>query len=315
MLKAYFINMEVTSELLEKYVNGECSEAEEMVVRQWLDSSDEDEDILEGVPFSPHLEERLRNKIKKAVASKIEKKKNNTSSRVVWGIAASLTLLIGFGIFFLISNKYTSYQTEAGELQTVTLTDGTRVVLNAASRLRVPEQFDKGARTVLLEGEAFFEVAKDSIHPFIVETSASRTQVLGTEFNLSAYAKEAVTLTLIEGKVSFSEKEEDGNPGVILSPNEQVVLSNGVLEKKEINPSFSKAWMEKKLVFRGQPLSEVIREIERFYGIGIKIEKEGLEKVLYRGTHHNPSLKVLMKKMSFVLKFKYRTEGRTLIIY
>ena len=307
--------MEVTSELLEKYVNGECSEAEKTAVREWLITADENEDILIGIPFSPELEARLRKKFKKNITNNMKEKKSSISFRFVWGVAASLALVVGLGAFFLFFNKYTSYRTESGELKTLTLVDGTRVVLNTSSRLNVPKQFGKGDRTVLLEGEAFFEVAKDSLQPFIVQTSASKTQVFGTAFNLSAYPNEAIILTLTEGKVSFSKNVGGENSRIDLLPNEQVVLKDGFFKKLMVDPSFSKAWMERKLVFRGQPFSEVAREIERFYGIRIKIERDGLEKRLYRGTHDNPSLKTLMKKMSFVLKFKYRAESRTLIIY
>ena len=301
--------------MLEKYYRGTCSQEEENAVLEWMNSTDESEDILKGVPFSSLLEERLRSRIRKAMANEAEGEKNNILNRFKWLLAASITLFIGLAAFFWFFKKDTRYQTQVGERQAVTLDDGTEVFLNAASKLKVPLEFGGETRSVWLEGEAFFKVKKDSLRPFIIHTEASITKVLGTQFNLSAYADEPLTLTLSEGKVAFSKKGNDKNPDIILFPNQQVILKNGSVEKRESNPYFSQAWMEKKLVFRGASFLEVAREIERFYGITIKIEKEGLEERLYRGTHDNPSLQALMQKLSFVLKFKYKIEGQTLIIY
>ena len=307
--------MKITPQILEKYSNGQCSDKEKLAVQLWLNTSNENDAIIEGVSFSPFLENKLRDTIQKAItAPKVKKPKKGISKKIVWSMAASIALFIGLGSYQFLNNQY-EYKTQIGQIQTITLNDGTIVTLNAASELIVPRFFNDNTRTVQLEGEAYFEVTKDSLHPFIIKTLNTTTEVLGTKFNLSAYTNDLTTLTLNEGKVLFYKQGERKNNGVIVLPNQQVVLKNNVLETKEANSSFSKAWVQKQFVYTKTTVKEVMHDIERFYGVTIKIEKQGLENRLYRGKHNNPSLQNLMQKMSFVLKFKYRSEGRIITIY
>ena len=307
--------MKITPQILEKYSNGQCSDKEKLAVQLWLNTSNENDAIIEGVSFSPFLENKLRDTIQKAItAPKVKKPKKGISKKIVWSMAASIALFIGLGSYQFLNNQY-EYKTQIGQIQTITLNDGTIVTLNAASELIVPRFFNDNTRTVQLEGEAYFEVTKDSLHPFIIKTLNTTTEVLGTKFNLSAYINDLTTLTLNEGKVLFYKQGERKKDGVIVLPNQQVVLKNNVLETKEANSSFSKAWVQKQFVYTKTTVKEVMHDIERFYGVTIKIEKQGLENRLYRGKHNNPSLQNLMQKMSFVLKFKYRSEGRIITIY
>lgn len=307
--------MEITPQILEKYSNGQCSDKEKLAVQHWLHTSNENDAILEGVPFSPFLENKLRETIQKTIiATKVKKPKKGISKKIFWSMAASIALFIGLGSYLFLNNQY-EYKTQIGQIQTITLNDGTTVTLNAASQLIVPRFFNGNTRTVQLEGEAYFEVTKDSLHPFIIKTLTTTTEVLGTKFNLSAYTNDATTLTLNEGKVLFYKQGDHKNDGVIVVPNQQVVLKNNILETKEVSSSFSKAWAQKQFVYTTTTVKEVMHDIERFYGVTIKIEKQGLENRLYRGKHNNPSLQDLMQKISFVLKFKYRSEGRIITIY
>ena len=307
--------MEVTPELLKKYAQGKCSKEESALVEAWMESSDEGVETLVGVPFTDKLDQRLRSNLRRATSNKILKKEAVPRIKTQWLVAASLTLLIGLGLYLFMANYGTRYETGAGELMTVTLADGSMVTLNSMSQLDVPTGFDVDNRTLTLQGEAFFEVARDTLHPFVIETENSRTVVLGTKFNLSAYQNEGVTLSLKEGKVSFTSIPDKSIPPLIVLPNEEVRLQDGELVKNTIDVSFSSAWMEKRLVFRSQKFKQVVRELERFYGLTIKINKKGLENRLYRGNHDNPSLDEILKSMAFVLKFNYKMEDGTLIVY
>lgn len=307
--------MEITPELLEKYAKGRCTEEETSIVEIWMNCSDDDGQTFEDVPFSRPLDNRLRQKIRKFTSDGFPKTHKTNDSPSRWLIAASILLLVGVCSFFYTTNRFVNHKTGPGELKTVQLADGSIVTLNAMSELVVPKRFDEDTRTLMLQGEAFFVVSTDSLHPFIVKTETSRTEVLGTEFNLKAYQNETIKLTLQEGKVLFSRKGGNNNEGIVLGPDEQVVLENGTLTKKEANHIFSKAWMDKKLVFKGATFHEVCREIERFYGVKINVQKKGLHNRLYRGTHNDPKLLDVIQKISFVLNFKYKKEGNILIIY
>ena len=125
----------------------------------------------------------------------------------------------------------------------------------------------------------------------------------------------ATVLVLKEGKVAFSHEGCKVDSIFNVLPNQMVLLKSGILQKEEVNTDIAKAWMDKKLVFQSQKFSTVIAEVERFYGVQINIKKDGLEKRIYRGNHNNPSLEELMESMAFVLKFKYKIQGKNILIY
>ena len=307
--------MEITPELLEKYGKGNCSEAEAQAVVKWLDYKRGFENMEDGLKATLHLEENLWNRIKTTKAKIPRTRKSNFYSLDGWGIAASIIVLIGLGTFLLFPDNQTTYETEAGELKTCVLDDGTKVILNVASTLKVPKDFGEENRDVSLNGEAYFEVKKDSLHPFIVRTDESVTTVLGTKFNLSAYRDETNTLTLDEGMTLFYDKTNESDSGILLIPNEQATLDKGTLTKKTVGASQHKAWIQKKLVFEDQSFASVIRDLERFYGVEIEVKKQGMNNRKYNGTHTNPPLESLLEDMGFVFKFEYQKEGNTILIF
>ena len=307
--------MEITPELLEKYGKGNCSEAEAQAVEKWLDYKGGFENMEDDFKATPHLEENLWNRIKTTKAKIPKTRKSNFYNLNGWGIAASIMVLIGLGTFLLFSHNRTIYETDAGELKTLVLYDGTKVILNVASTLKVPKDFGEENRSIALNGEAYFEVTKDSLNPFIVRTNESVTTVLGTKFNLSAYRDETNTLTLDEGIVLFYDKANESDSGTLLIPEEQATLDKGTLTKKTVDPSIHRAWVQKKLVFEDQSFPSVVRDLERFYGIDIEVKKQGLNNRKYNGTHTDPPLESLLEDMGFVFKFEFRKEGNTILIF
>ena len=140
-------------------------------------------------------------------------------------------------------------QTLTGMEYTLTLSDGTKVFLNAETKLKFPTIFKGDQRVVELEGEAYFEVRKDEAHPFIVKTVSMNVRVLGTSFNVRSYVNEHdVTATLVEGKVAVS----DGEVEKMLVPGEQAVYikETGKMEVKEVDVSLYTAWHSGKFIFR-----------------------------------------------------------------
>lgn len=307
--------MEITPELLEKYGQGNCSKAEIQAVEAWLDDKGGFEKIRDVSGVAPDLEEKIWYRIKTTKSRILRKRKSNVFDMNAWGIAASIAVLMGLGIFLLLFEGQVAYETNAGELKTLVLDDGTTVILNVASTLRVSKDFGSENRGVILSGEAYFEVAEDSLHPFIVETNESMTQVLGTRFNLSAYQGETNTLTLDKGRVLFYEQGNDPDSGILLLSNEQGILDKGKLNKKIVDPARYKAWIQRQLVFEDQSFAAVVRDLERFYGVHIEVKKQGLNGRKYNGTHTNQPLESVLEDMGFVLKFQYRKEGKTVLIY
>jgi transmembrane sensor len=164
----------------------------------------------------------------------------------------------------------------------VILPDGTKVWLNAASSLSFPVSFaDAQNRMVQLKGEAYFEVAKDQQHPFIVKTADQQVQVLGTHFNISAYSDEPGTLTtLLEGAVRVTSEDA----AATLVPNQQSSLKEGRLGVKEVIAEDAIAWKEGYFRFNNEPLEEVLRKIGRWYNVTVVYKDEEIKHKTVYGT-------------------------------
>lgn len=163
--------------------------------------------------------------------------------------------------------------TPRGGTYQVTLPDGTRVKLNADSEINYPVTFSKDKREVSLKGEAYFEVTKKTDLPFIVVTDDQILTVLGTHFNVNAYAADyPIKTTLTEGKVrvqALANRTE-----TVLDPGQQAVLEGGGISKKYVDVLQELAWLHGKFNFDGKSLREVMREVSRWYNV----------EVVYKGT-------------------------------
>lgn len=210
--------------------------------------------------------------------------------RATW--TGVLVITVALGVAFLLHRagfsglwspsdaEAKTFATQEGQRATVRLTDGTRVRLNVDSRLSVPGSFGDGRRVVRLEGEAFFEVSQDSTLPFVIRSGGTVTQVLGTSFGISAYPEDDETKVVVtEGRVAL-RADESLPPGRELAPRSApVVLTKGqvghVLRGTErimqqvMDTSYHLAWMEGQLAFQKAPFSEVVRKLERWYGLDI----------------------------------------------
>lgn len=145
----------------------------------------------------------------------------------------------------------------------VFLSDGTKVLLNAMSKLRYPNKFNGKYRVVELEGEGYFEVAKNKQKPFIVKTANQRVRVLGTKFNINSYENNVYT-TLIEGRVSVRNTNKD-NLCRILTPGKQSIVSNKKIVTKEVDVDDVIAWINGEFIFRKQRLDDVLVYLARWY--------------------------------------------------
>lgn len=168
---------------------------------------------------------------------------------------------------------YNTITTPRGKTFTVTLSDGTKVLLNAESSLRYPTSFYGGKRVVELDGEAFFTVAKDKTHPFVVHTAQANTIVTGTKFNFRAYKGAVSHVTLVEGHVAVDAL--NSKRFVKLQPGEDVSLyTNGQLQVEQIDVERYTAWTEGFFYFEETPLFEIMSELGRWYNVNIYFSDE-----------------------------------------
>lgn len=162
------------------------------------------------------------------------------------------------------------------------LSDGTKAHLNAGSSLRYPVKFLKGLdRNVYITGEAFLEVAKDSLHPFVVNTVNMNVKVLGTKFNVSAYPEDETTdVVLVEGAVSLYRSTEkfDNQNSIFLKPGFKGSFNkkSNEISNESVITSLYTSWMDGELVFRNMDFNNILRKLERHYNVSIENRNEEL---------------------------------------
>ena len=165
------------------------------------------------------------------------------------------------------------------------LADGTRVWLNSETELEYPVVFTKKQRQVFLKGEAYFEVAPDSLHPFIVKTKDMDVMVTGTEFNVKAYSDEMnVQTTLLQGVVTvfsgFEKKEK-----MEIKPNQQAEWCRRSVKMRvrEVDPDLFMAWKNGRFIFRQDRLEDIMRTLARWYGVEVVYLDESVKSMLFAG--------------------------------
>ena len=258
--------------------------------------------------------------------------KNNRSHWKKWAQVAAVFLPLIFGTLYFFTDfkawlpseqissksndKYFAKETSKGEKLTLALSDGSVVKLNSDSRIRYREMLDEsGVREVFLEGEAFFEVAKDSLRPFIVHTGSLTTTVLGTSFNINAYSSSELAVSVVSGKVKVQNTDEPNRESVLLLPEEQAYYSsrNAVLIKRKFDYPHVLSWKDGTIYFKDAKFPEVIHALERWYGVDFEIRNENIEDG-FSGAYTNKSLESVLSGMSYVLNFDFQIKGKKVII-
>ena len=203
------------------------------------------------------------------------------------------------------------------ETRTVRLPDGTSVTLNHYSSLSYPERFKSDDREVELSGEAYFEVSKDSKHPFIVQTETIDVQVLGTHFNVDAYPDNPdVKTTLLTGSVAVSNK--NNSVRMVLKPNEVAIynkveqkLTRKVLE----NAGDEISWRHGEFIFDDLPLQEIARELSNSFGTTIHIADSTLQNYRITARFRNgEDLDAILSVLHNAGYFNYSQNNKQIII-
>ena len=198
-----------------------------------------------------------------------------------------------------------------GEHQ-IELADGTRVWLNSATKLIFPRNFTGGERRVVLSGEAFFEVARDESKPFIVETSRMDVKVLGTRFNVNAYAdNDEVSATLVNGSVEVSSGKQKP---MVLVPGEQAYGNAGELEKREVNVRLYTSWIDGRFLFNNAELEEIAKQVSRWYDVKIFFANESVKKIRFTGgmVKFKP-LDDLIRMIESTSPVRFSVKGKTIV--
>ena len=207
-----------------------------------------------------------------------------------------------------------------GQKLTVFLADGSKVILNAGSTLRFTKPFHPERRVVTLEGEAFFEVARDSLRPFQVVSGELTTTALGTSFNIAAYPKDTyiqVSLTSGKVKVNYQQSAENKKPEeYYLLPGEQLDYDkkHQVLAKEPFDTDKVLAWKEGVIYLENEDQATVIETLERWYGIHIEVEGKSAAAWSVTAKFNNQSLKSVLTSLSYTMGFEFDIKEDHVII-
>jgi ferric-dicitrate binding protein FerR (iron transport regulator) len=205
---------------------------------------------------------------------------------------------------------------ESGETMTqVMLPDGSTVWLNKNSRLAYHDDFNKENRTVILAGEAFFEVIADRQKPFVVQTPQARVKVLGTSFNVNTYAGESKTteVFVVTGIVNFSNNK-GANEGIDLKAGELAAASNNTVMLLTSDDSNILAWKEKRLIFQKSPLNSVAKNLEAYFKIDIEIMNEDIGRCRFTGSFDQPTLEEIIEALSVSLDLTIVKKDDTYVV-
>lgn len=229
-------------------------------------------------------------------------------------VAAAVTLLIGMAwlaqyLFF----PYMGMQvvTSGDGRVSVLLPDSSQVWLNKDSKLVYDKQFDGATREIILEGEAFFEVKRDTRRPFIVLTKRTQTRVLGTSFNLrDIQSEESAELAVATGKVAFaaadgkSEKQLTAGYGATLDKKTQTIV------ELPLQGENVWAWKSGRLVFKSQPLGQVVQDVERYYSIRLQVPDTGLASCRFTASFQDAELNEVLEVLKASLQIDYQTQDK-----
>jgi transmembrane sensor len=263
-------------------------------------------------------------------------------------IVIPVFLLGGILSYYILSNKtktenitYTEIRAPFGARTEIALPDGSTVWLNAGSKIKYMNVFNRDNREIQLHGEAYFKVAKNAALPFEVKTGELSIQAVGTEFNVKSYDDEDfIETTLVEGKIEILQgRKHKGS--IFLEPHQQAVYMkynknltikemNKVREDKpevlkfrkgaiyiaeKIDPQPIVAWKDNRLILKGEELSNLVIKLERKYDVSFIFGSEKLKAFRFSGTLENETLTQVLDVIKLSAPIEYKLQGKTVLIF
>jgi len=290
-------------EILIEFITGNLSETEEQEVIAWINAHEANKRDFIKLKNLHALASSEKHVLKVEedflqLSAKINDTPKPTKSiqfgqYLKYAAVLIFALFVGFSVSelrhlqptFAENELVNEFYAPEGQISEFKLIDGTKVWLNSCTRIRIPASFSAKNRIVTMEGEAFFQVSKDALHPFYVNTKEISVKVMGTSFNISAYeTEENSEVTLIEGKVGI--KEIDGERLAKLLPGQQLIYekSTGRKIKKEVDITPFEAWRDGKMIFKDRTLEYIAERLERWYNVDIDFNDANIGRLKFTGT-------------------------------
>lgn len=290
--------------IIQKYLQGKTSEEENLQLHQWIQQSPEnkkrlftEKDIWDSFGFHSNQKKYETLPELELLKKHIEYKKPNRSIQLKQILQIAAILLVAFGLGW--SSQFISFRPNnqvaetamqeifvpKGQVNQIFLADGTRIWINSETRLTLPSVFAPNERVVKLNGEAFFEVAKDKNRPFKVEVKGQQIKVFGTSFNVRAYDNSnKIETTLETGSIQL----RIDNQTTMLNPGEQSLFNKteNQLVISKVEASTFSSWKDGRFEFQNEDLVEVFKVVERWYDVDITFDES-----TFRGMHFSGVIK------------------------
>ena len=303
-------------------LNQIAEQAKELIINIELTEVDSDQKDIDS--FDRLKQKQNGQSTQSANLPQISSRINNLPHTLFVRIAAVITFFLIFsGLLYFNSSEENSTlnsdialiqkQTLSGQQLSITLPDGTKVKLNSDSRVTYPSNFAEN-RHVSLEGEAYFQVVRDEQHPFSVITDQFQTEVLGTSFNISAYADGMGKISVTRGKVSVNKVGiATGQNQIILEKEEAAEVIENRLEKAVFNIN-EILWKDGILVFTDESIRSSCSKLERWFNVNISVKNESDIAGEFSGKYSNESLEQILKGMGYAMNFTFQIEGTEILI-
>jgi len=322
---------DISPELIRKYLNGQCTPQEAAAVEEWYNSFEDEPG--DDAMLSSEQRDKLKAILMEKISANIKalgqpdiaiQNKIFPFRRIIYylsGIAAILLIVF----LFTISGQKAAHQngvaviTEQLSVTNLTksikkqiLPDGSTVWLSPQTNIKYPGKFAGVLREVSMSGEAFFEVRKDHAHPFIIYSGGLVTRVWGTSFRIRAYKNIATEVSVVTGKVSVRIPKQNG-ADVMLFPDQKVTYlkAGDVLktDKKEKDASM-KIWQKARLSFDNVPLAEVMKVLNKKFGVSIGTADEGLGHFVLNADFTDQNLPAILEMMEKSLEVTYEVDDK-----
>ena len=317
-------------QIIFSYLRGEPTAHQIEVLRAWINSDEKNLRAFESV--REYWEQSHLQIDSEQTAAFYEKLSNTTDQRQIRDnrpvrkpahvlvrisrIAAVLLLLITFAAvahYFGSTARVEEQEIQTtvvvkenpkGQKLTTYLPDGSKVILNSDSRISYSNPFTEAERIVELSGEAFFDVKRDTAHPFRVVARGVTTTALGTSFGVHARDDRPLEVNLVSGRV---EVRSALAPPVVLAPGESAIVDNDetAIEIMEFEYMEKLGWKDGILVFKNSTLADIIPQLENWYGVYVELDPGVETDFHYSGNYRNQSLEEVLNGLSFVLGFEY----------
>ena len=307
-------------ETLYKFFDGKASREEKEAVRIWLESSPENEQELfkEREFFDAMI---LSGSTKVAGMEKKSRPFYRTVLLEAIKIAAVFAITVASGTYFYkseickIGEAMNTITVPAGQRANLTLADGTNVWLNARSEMRYPAVFTGNKREITLDGEAYFEVSKNTNKPFFVIAEDVQVKVYGTTFNINTLLGNQIQTTLVKGSVGI--RVQDSSQEYILKPSQQAIVqkTDGNITIRDVDTTPYTAWTEGIFLFDNERLETILDKLALWYDVELFYQNESVKNVCFTGyLKRYDNIDVILNAIESTVSATFHIKERTIII-